>query len=435
MNTFFKWKSKREEPTMSEPLVTKTPIVDLHTHPELKKQMDLINLTTHDLAFIKSLQPIVSSHINEVVSVFYDRVLAVPALRQIIEERSEVSRLKQMLSAYIIDMFDGEVDETSIQKRMRVAQIHFRVGLQPKWYMGTFQQVQEVIIRLVNQEMTSHEMRERAMMTIAKLINFEMQIVLEEYEKENTKLREGQYEKVKTELKNKISSISEDLAGLAEETNLSVERVDLHANGISESIHANVESVSQIQVDAASGYEMVKQVQSHMQFIADSTEQMGEIIGQLKHSSSQITNIISMVKQIAEQTNLLALNASIEAARAGVHGNGFAVVAQEVRNLAQQSKQSVEQITGLVHDSASLTNQAVITTADVKKKVSLGLEDSAHTQKKFQQILSSINQNDKHINRVEADVMELVQVIQSIGGDTRKVATAADNLYKTASTL
>ena len=420
---------------MSEPLVTKTPIVDLHTHPELKKQMDLINLTTHDLAFIKSLQPIVSSHINEVVSVFYDRVLAVPALRQIIEERSEVSRLKQMLSAYIIDMFDGEVDETSIQKRMRVAQIHFRVGLQPKWYMGTFQQVQEVIIRLVNQEMTSHEMRERAMMTIAKLINFEMQIVLEEYEKENTKLREGQYEKVKTELKNKISSISEDLAGLAEETNLSVERVDLHANGISESIHANVESVSQIQVDAASGYEMVKQVQSHMQFIADSTEQMGEIIGQLKHSSSQITNIISMVKQIAEQTNLLALNASIEAARAGVHGNGFAVVAQEVRNLAQQSKQSVEQITGLVHDSASLTNQAVITTADVKKKVSLGLEDSAHTQKKFQQILSSIDQNDKHINRVEADVMELVQVIQSIGGDTREVATAADNLYKTANTL
>ncbi|OCA88900.1 globin-coupled sensor protein [Pseudobacillus wudalianchiensis] len=435
MNTFFKWKSKREEPAKSEPVTTPMPTIDLYTHPELQKQMELIHLTQRDLTFIHSLQPIVKNRINEIVSVFYDRVLAVPSLRQIIEEHSEVNRLKQTLSAYIIDMFDGNLNKASIQKRMKVAQMHFRVGLQPKWYMGTFQQVQEVIIQLVNEEMASYEMRERAMITIAKLINFEMQIVLEEYEKENMKLRENQYEKVKTELKHKISSISEDLAGLAEETNLSVEQVDLHASGISESIHSNVESVRQIQIDAASGYEMVKQVQSHMQFIADSSEQMGEIIHQLKQSSSQITNIISMVKQIAEQTNLLALNASIEAARAGVHGNGFAVVAQEVRKLAQQSKQSVEQITGLVHDSASLTNQAVNTTADVKQKVSLGLEDSAQTQKKFQQILSSIDQNDEHINRVEADVMELVQVIQSISGDTRKVATTAENLYKTANTL
>lgn len=172
-----------------------------------------------------------------------------------------------------------------------------------------------------------------------------------------------------------------------------------------------------------------------LQFIADSTEQLGKIIGELKFSSDKITNIIAIVKQMAEQTNLLALNASIEAAHAGIHGIGFAVAAQEVRKLAQQSKQSVEQITTLVYNSASFTNQAVSTTADVKQKVSLGLENSAQTQKKFRQILSAIDQNDKHINRVEADVTELIQIIHAISGDTRKVAVTAESLYQTASTL
>ncbi|MFK2827090.1 globin-coupled sensor protein [Bacillus sp. B190/17] len=436
MDKLFKWKNKRkEESSISEHVTTQMPMIDLHTHPELKKQIELIDLTEQDLALIKSFQPLVTKNIDEIVSVFYNKVLAVPVLRQIIEERSTIDRLKQTLSTYIIGMFNGEINAPSIEKRVKVAQMHFKIGLEPKWYMGTFQQVKEVIIRVVNKELPSNDRQEQAMISISKLINFEMQIVLEEYEQENAKLRDQQYEQVKSELKNKISYISEGLADLAEKTSVSVEQVDLRTSGISDSIHANVESVKQIQADAAEGHEMVQQLESHMKFIAGSTEHMEEIIGQLKSSSDKITDIIAMVKQIAEQTNLLALNASIEAARAGTHGSGFAVVAQEVRKLAQQSKHSVEQITQLVYDSASLTNQAVNTTVDVKHKVNMGLEDSAQTQKKFHQILMSIEKNNRHMNGVEADVTELAQVIKSSSSDTRKVAESAESLYQTASKL
>lgn len=301
--------------------------------------------------------------------------------------------------------------------------------------MGTFQQVQEVIIRLINRELPVNDTQEKAVLTLSKLINFEMQIVLEEYGKENVKLREWQYEIVKTELKSKISSISEDLANLTVETSTSVKQVDVHASRMRESIHLNVESVRRIQSDATEGNEMVQQLKLQMKFITDSTEQMGGIIGQLKSSSDQVSSIIIMVKQIAEQTNLLALNASIEAARAGEHGNGFAVVAQEVRKLAEQSKQWVEQITSLVHMFTELTNQAVETIFDVKQSIVIGLEGSTETQTKFREILHSIEENDRHINHVEEDVMELVQVIKAIGKDTKNVATTAESLYQTATQL
>ena len=438
MSKLFKWLEKKPGDLLAQNQKAKTlnPInIELSRHPDMQRQIKLINLTSEDLMLIKSFQPHVENGVEEVATVFYDNVLAVPSLRKIIEERTEVNYLKKLLSTYIIAMFDGVINESSIQKKMKLAQMHFKIGLEPKWYMGTFQQLQEVFIRLITKDMTSSDMREKVMLTVSKLVNFEMQIVLEEYDKENMKLREMQYDVVKKELKSQISSISEDLAELTEETSTSIKHVDDNASRISGSIHSNVESVHQIRADATTGNETVERLESQMNFITDSTESMSTIIDELKSSSNEITNIIEMVKQIAEQTNLLALNASIEAARAGDSGKGFAVVAQEVRKLAEQSKESVEQITGLVRTSTSLTDQAVHTIIDVKKRVALGLEGSVETQTKFAKILHSITENDHHINQIESDVHSLIEVIQTIGSDTEKVAITADNLHQTATQL
>lgn len=431
MNRIFTWMSKTKEEKPFFITQTERVTLEIDVHPELKKQMDLIGLMEHDLALVKSLKPFVHEHIEEIVSIFYDRVLVVPNLREIILKHSTVDRLKHTLRTHFMEMFDGNINEEYIQKRIKVAQMHYKIGLEPKWYIGAFQQVQETIIKLVNKEGWSTDIQEKAVLSISKLFSFEMQIVLEEYEKENLKLRELQYEEVKRELKSKISSLSENLADLAEETNTSVKQVILHTNEINVNIQSNAERVKQMQLDSEEGNQLVQGLESQINFIATSTENMGEIVDKLKDSSDKIVQIIAMVKQIADQTNLLALNATIEAARAGIQGKGFAVVAQEVRNLAKQSKASVEQITKLIHTSTELTNQAVNTTSDIKKMVSLGLEGSAQTQTKFNQILVSIDQNNKQINRVKVDMKELVEVIEEISGDTSKVAATAENLYHT----
>lgn len=410
----------------------KEPVIQLELYPELKKQMKLIGLGKDDIRMIHTFQPYVEKGIDDIVSVFYEQVLSVPSLRAIIEERTQIERLKKTVGSYIIEMFSGEFTETAIERKRRLAQMHFRIGLEPKWYMGTFHQIQTIIISLVNKEIRDHAQKETISLTISKLINLEMQLVLEEYEKENVKLRQQQYDTVKTELKSKISSISEDLAGLTDETTTSMEQVELNTARIRESVQANMDSVKQIQTEANDGNKLIELLQRQMELVTGNTREMAKIIVDLKHSSEEIFHIVGLVKQIAEQTNLLALNASIEAARAGEHGKGFAVVAQEVRKLAEQSKRSVEEITYLVQTSTKLTNKAVNTIANMEKSVELGLESSQDTNRKFNKILFSIDENTDYINQVEFQVSNLVEAIRDISNDTKTVAVTADSLYQTA---
>ncbi|MEZ7171971.1 protoglobin domain-containing protein [Sporosarcina sp. OR05] len=429
---YFKWKNRvgEAEQKLGKPTVEAT--IDLRTYPELEKQLELINLTVQDLTRLHTYQPIVREKIDEIVAVFYENVLTVPTLRKIIEERTNLAYLKRVLAEYIVEMFQRSIDQTSIDKKVKIARIHFQMGVEPKWYMGVFQQIQEVFIELITETLPSWQERKQAIVDITKLINLEMQIVLEEYEKQNEREKQQQYAIVKQELKEKISSISEDLAILTEETSTSVGHVDDNATKIRASIHANVEGVQDIQSFAVLGNEKVQRLEKQIAFINENTEKMETLIKNLKISSTEVIEIIVMVKSIAEQTNLLALNASIEAARAGDAGKGFAVVAQEVRKLAEQSKRSVEQITELVTTSTSLTDKAVNTIEEVRESVTLGMKDSKETQMKFTKILQSIEDNDRHIHTIEMDVEGLVKVIQEIGNDTKKVATTADNLHQTA---
>lgn len=428
----FKWGKKASAQQPALKIAAIQAVIDLQSYPELEKQMDLIDFTVGDIALLHTYQTLVRDRIDDVVTVFYNNVLAVPSLRHIIESRTNVNYLKKVLADYIVEMFDGRIDTQSISKKVKIAAIHFSMGVEPKWYMGTFLQIQSALLHLITENMREWEQKERAATVLSKLINFEMQIVLEEYEKKNEELRAKQYDMVKLELKDKISAISKDLASLTEETSMSVEQVNANAVSIRSSIHSNVESVSHIQSFAVLGNEKVEELEKQMTFINGSTEKMECLIGNLKVSSNEIIDIIVMVKQIAEQTNLLALNASIEAARAGEAGLGFAVVAQEVRKLAEQSKTSVEQITELVRTSTSLTDQAVDTIGEVRGSVSLGMLGSRESQQKFQKILKAIEDNDRHINSIEDDVNGLVEVIREIGEDTKKVALTADNLHQTA---
>ncbi|MBO8164378.1 MAG: globin-coupled sensor protein [Brevibacillus sp.] len=405
--------------------------IDLDGYGDIAKQMSMIELTKEELQLSKKLQPLLIQHIAEIVSFFYDKVLAVDALKKMIEDHSTVERLKQTLSTHLIEMFGGTYDEKYLQKRINVAHIHVRIGLEPKWYLGAFQNLQLAILKVLYTHFSSKEELFQLTAMVAKVINFEQQIVLELYENENIRWREEQY-RAKEELQAKIAAFSEDLVALTEQTNASVQELVASSVEVNKAVRDSSEKSRGAQVLARNSQTRVIELEQRISSIHEKMVRMEETANRLADSSNKIKQVIDIVKDIAEQTNLLALNSAIEAARAGEYGRGFAVVSDEVRKLSEQTKDSVKQITDLISLSSHFTAEVVKAILSVQENVQTAREESQTAREAFDHIAESMESSLANIQGVEQQMSELVKVIEEIGSATQKVSASAETLHNTA---
>jgi methyl-accepting chemotaxis protein len=177
-----------------------------------------------------------------------------------------------------------------------------------------------------------------------------------------------------------------------------VEKINQSTKGIYDEMGAislNIEEVKNSAVDtsnlAREGNKYVNDVILQMQEINAQVTESSKTIHQLNEKSRKIEEIISIITSIAEQTNLLALNAAIEAARAGEHGKGFAVVADEVRKLAEASSKSSGDISLLIQEIQQGISKSVDVMSTSTKSAQSGIEVVEQTGQAFKNISSSID--------------------------------------------
>ncbi|SEU30756.1 globin-coupled sensor protein [Paenibacillus sp. NFR01] len=409
----------------SAPAVTQA-FHNLSGHGELNEQMRMIDLTEEDLVLLRRLKPIVEQNIDYITEQFYNTVLGVEKLEAIIQEHSSIERLKKTLRQHIIEIFDGKVDEQYIAKRLTIANIHKRVGLEPKWYLSAFQNLQNVFIAEIYNETGNDMERLKIVQTVTKLLSLEQQLVLEAYEKANIEEKEMQYQLVKDELKQKIAEFSGELIDLSMDTNAAVEQLVASSNEVNNTFRRTAASALDSQGMAKDGHEHLDSLSGQINLIYESTNEMERSVNELNGSSLQIQKIVAAVEGIASQTKILALNATIEAARAGEHGRGFSVVANEVSRLAEDTRTTVVRIGDLTRKSGALTAQVVDEIRKVQELTESGKHQSANTSRLFKDIVESMQTSTQEIVTVEEEIKVLIQTIEGIGSTTAQTAASAE---------
>ncbi|MEI7429203.1 MAG: HAMP domain-containing methyl-accepting chemotaxis protein [Betaproteobacteria bacterium] len=261
----------------------------------------------------------------------------------------------------------------------------------------------------------------------------------------------------------KIAAAAVQLHATAEQIATGAEEVESQVNNIaaageemsatsadiSENCNMAAEGSRQATAAAVSGTQVVEETIAMMNSIAKRVKETAVTVETLGNRSEQIGEIVGTIQDIADQTNLLALNAAIEAARAGEQGRGFAVVADEVRKLAERTRKATTEISEMIKTIQSETHGAVIAMELGVDEVAKGSEKAAQSGKALESILGKINEVTHQVNEVATaateqtstnleiskNMYQITEVITQTSHGAHDTTKAADQLSELAGEL
>lgn len=176
---------------------------------------------------------------------------------------------------------------------------------------------------------------------------------------------------------------------------------------------------------AGEGEEIVNKSVQEVKAIAETVNESSKLMASLGERSKQIGEIVNVIKDIADQTNLLALNAAIEAARAGEQGRGFAVVADEVRKLAERTGKATSEISEMINAIQDEMEKAVVSMEDGTKRVEIGVEFSAQAGEALRKIVGSVGELQSMVQQIATATEEMSTASEQISGDIETIANVS----------
>ncbi|MEK4229670.1 methyl-accepting chemotaxis protein [Solibacillus sp. FSL H8-0538] len=233
----------------------------------------------------------------------------------------------------------------------------------------------------------------------------------------------------------KVSSATELQLQAIQQNTEAIDQMAIGIQRVASSSFDVSEATTRTEQEAVQGNHSISIVVKQMDNIYKSVHKSSNVVQLLANRSKEIGEISGIITSISDQTNLLALNAAIEAARAGEHGKGFAIVAEEVRKLAEQSKNSADKISNLISDIQVNTEEAVQVMTAGAQDVQDGKELINQAGETFNNILIAIKQVSDQIQEVSSSSEQLSASTEEISASSVEMLVIANQSAQNANTV
>ena len=410
----------------------------------VKERLAFMNINEENLANIREASSILSPYKVEIINQFYNNITAVNHLKTIINQHSTVERLRKTMERYFEQFLEAEVNMDYVMTRIIIGQVHSRINLTVEHFISAHHMLIQIMTSILMEKLHSQPKRMMdTVLSIQKLATFDQQLIVEVYMEET--------------FKSLLFGISDTLnyttqLDASKQLMSEVDNMNLESHSVSsatEEVSASILEVANQSMKVAEGTDdAVKSAEESKQIVHDTLEDIEKVghvynqvvlqVDELNQEIEKTHHVVEVIGQITDQTNLLALNASIEAARAGEHGKGFSVVANEVRKLAEHTKEQTLQVTTnmeTLQNVANLVTKQMTNTEELIKKSVDGAKVADEALNKIVLAMQDINHATSQIAAMSEEQTSAVDeiarrnsIISGLSNSSQEIAKETANV-------